>query len=131
MSIIALGFAASAHAQTTDDVYMPHPPRTTIVRMDPLDPISRVAMLAARSNGSTVALPAPMPTSITYFAPPATPAPVAQPVQTVAEEKPAGPSKFFSALNGISAGLQVSHEALDVYEHAIEANALKNYYNGR
>jgi hypothetical protein len=32
-------------------------------------------------------------------------------------------------LQGISQGAQVSHEVLDVYEHGIEANALKNYYN--
>lgn len=133
MTIITLGVASSAFAQSADDsAYLNRSPRPTIVRMDPLDPVSRVAMLATRANGDVIAAPAPMPSSIVYFAPPAPPAPMAQPQATqVVEERPAGPSRFFSALNGISAGLAVSHEALDVYEHAVEANALKNYYNGR
>ena len=132
MTIITLGVASSAFAQSVDDNAYLNRPRPTIVRMDPLDPVSRVAMLATRANGDVIAAPAPMPSSIVYFAPPAPPAPVAQPQATqIVEERPAGPSRFFSALNGISAGLAVSHEALDVYEHAIEANALKNSYNGR
>ena len=133
MTIITLGIASSAFAQSADDnAYLNRSPRPTIVRMDPLDPVSRVAMLATRANSDVVAAPAPIPGSIAFFAPPAPPAPMPQPqVTQIADERPAGPSRFFSALNGISAGLQVSHEALDVYEHAIEANALKNSYNGR
>ena len=117
MTIITLGLASNAFAQSADDnAYLNRSPRPTIIRMDPLDPVSRVAMLATRANGDVIAAPAPMP----------------QPqVTQIADERPAGPSRFFSALNGISAGLAVSHEALDVYEHAIEANALKNSYNGR
>ena len=115
MTIVTLGVASSAFAQSADDnAYLNRSPRPTIVRMDPLDPVSRVAMLATRANGDVIAAPAPQP----------------QATQIV-DERPAGPSRFFSALNGISAGLAVSHEALDVYEHAIEANALKNSYNGR
>jgi len=132
MTIVTLGVASSAFAQSVDDNAYLNRPRPTIVRMDPLDPVSRVAMLATRANGDVIAAPAPLPSSIVYFAPPAPPAPMAQPQATqIVEERPAGPSRFFSALNGISAGLAVSHEALDVYEHAIEANALKNSYNGR
>src|SRR5690348_7067571 len=131
MSIIALGFATSAFAQSADNFAYSRTPRPTVVRMDPLDPVSRVAMLATRTAGDTLAEPAPMPSSITYFSAPEAPAPVAQPTRVMVEETPQGPSRFLSTLNGISAGLAVSHEALDVYEHAIKANALKNYYNGR
>ena len=133
MTIITLGVASSAFAQSADDsAFLNRSPRPTIVRMDPLDPVSRVAMLATRATGDVIAAPVPMPSSIVYFAPPAPSTPAAQPqVTQIVEERPAGPSRFFSALNGISAGLAVSHEALDVYEHSIKANALKNYYNGR
>src|SRR5687767_1061932 len=112
MTIITLGVASSAFAQSVDDnAYLNRSPRPTIVRMDPLDPVSRVAMLATRANGDVIAAPAPMPGSIVFLAPPAPPAPEAQPQATqIAEERPAGPSRFFSVLNGISAGLQVSHE---------------------
>jgi hypothetical protein len=132
-TIITLGFASGAFAQSVDDnANLNRSPRPTIVRMDPLDPVSRVAMLATRTNSDIVTTTTPLPGSIAFFAPPAPPAPASQPQQVqIVDERPAGPSRFYSVLNGISAGMQVSHEALDVYEHALEANALRNYYNGR
>jgi hypothetical protein len=100
MTIVTLCVASSAFAQSVDDNAYLNRPRPTIVRMDPLDPVSRVAMLATRANGDVIAAPAPLPSSIVYFAPPAPPAPMAQPQATqIVEERPAGPSRFFSALN--------------------------------
>ena len=65
MTIITLGVASSAFAQSADDgAYLNRSPRPTIVRMDPLDPVSRVAMLATRTSGDVIAAPAPMPSSI-------------------------------------------------------------------
>lgn len=133
MTIITLGFASGAFAQSVDGTYSDLvSPRATVLPMDSLDPVSRAAMLAMRSSRPTTSAPTTSPTNVVLFSPSEMPAPAPQPQPTrIAEEQPAGPSRFFSVLNGISAGLQVSHEALDVYEHAIEANALKNYYNGR
>lgn len=134
MTIVTLGFASGAYAQGVDDAYGAQlSPRVTVIPMDPLDPVSRAAMLAARSGRlTTTTTTQATPTNVVFLSMPEMPAPAPQPQPTqVADERPAGPSRFFSALNGISAGLQVSHEALDVYEHTIEANALKNYLNGR
>ena len=128
MTIIALGFASTASAQSFQQALSYEEPRAT-VRMDPLDPVSRAAMLAARGNIGTVAAPVTTPNQFVFMPAPQRPAP--QPVQTIVEQAPAGPSKFTSALQNISQTLQVSHEALDVYEHAIEANALKNFYSVR
>ena len=126
MTIIALGFASGAFAQTVDDAYqaaLQSPPPT--LRMDPLDPVLRVAMLAQNAG-----IASPTTTDrFVFLSTPEPSAPAAQVTRTVVEERPSGRERFFSTLQGISAGLQVSHEALDVYEHAIEANALKNFYN--
>lgn len=127
MTIVALGFASTVSAQGRIEAISYEPPTAT-VRMDPLDPVSRAAMLAAKGRLAPVATPM-APNSFVYMPPPQRQQP--QPAQVIADEKPAGPSKFLSALQNISQTLQVSHEALDVYEHAIEANALKNLYTGR
>lgn len=128
MTIVALGIASSASAQERRVAPSYEPPQAT-VRIDPLDPVSRAAMLAARGNQGTLQAPVRTPEQFVFMPAPQRPAP--QQVQAVAEEKPAGPSNFMSTLQNISNTLQVSHEVLDVYEHAIEANALKNYYSGR
>ena len=128
MTIIALGFASTASAQGRIEALRYEPPMAT-VRIDPLDPVSRAAMLAAKANVAPAVTPMTPANSFVYLPAPQRLAP--QPVQVIADEKPAGPSKFLSALQNISQTLQVSHEALDVYEHAIEANALKNLYSGR
>jgi hypothetical protein len=128
MTIIALGCASTASAQGRIEGISFEPPTAT-VRVDPLDPVSRAAMLAAKGRIAPVAAPMAPPNSFVYMPPPQRPAP--QPAQVIADEKPSGPSKFMSTLQNISQALQVSHETLDVYEHAIEANALKNLYSGR
>jgi hypothetical protein len=125
LTIIALGFASGAFAQSVDDTYQAlQSPRPTL-RMDPLDPVLRVAMLAENAG---IASPTTSDRFV-FLSTPEPPAPAVQSTRTVVEERPSGQARFFSAVQGIRAGLQVSHEALDVYEHAIEANALKNYYN--
>ena len=129
MTIIVLGFASGAFAQTADDAsYLRESPRT-IVRMDPLDPVSRAAILAAIAAGSDIATPTTTPSGVVFFPAPEAPAPAPQPTRVVVEQRPAGPSRLQSVLQGISETVQTSHEVLGLYEHGIEANALKNYYN--
>jgi hypothetical protein len=130
ITVIALGFVTSAHAQGADRPAHPTSSAPT-VRFDPLDPVSRVAILASRASRGTVAMPTALPGSVTHVTPAAIPAISPQAVRNLVRETSDGPSRFYSALNGISAGLQVSHEALGVYEHATKANALRNYYNER
>jgi hypothetical protein len=41
-------------------------------------------------------------------------------------EQQSGQSGWTAAVANISTGMQLTHGALDVYQHAIEVNALKN-----
>jgi hypothetical protein len=132
MTIVALSFATGAYAQSLEDIeYLAAQSRRPVVRMDPLDPVSRVALLAAAAGRGTFTTPTTTPENIAYFPTAQDPAPLPQPSRIIVEQRSQEPSRFYSTLNKISAGLDVSHQALDVYEHVIEANALKGLLNQR
>ena len=94
LTIIALGFASGAFAQTVDDAYsiLKSPPR--IVLMDPLDPVSRAALLAMRGNGGGMAIPTTTPDLVATIPPPSPrpAAPAAQPTRAGVGGPPAGPA---------------------------------------
>lgn len=130
ITALSLASATGAFAQSAFSTIPYRAPRP-IVQMDPLDPVSRVAVLARRGFDTPDTTPVrvsgrPADVRRDYAA-----APAVEPVTAAAPVLAPKPSRFLSALEGISQSLQLSHEALGVYEHAIEANALKNGYGVR
>ena len=96
LTIIALGFASGAFAQTVDDAYSILKSPSRIVLMDPLDPVSRAALLATRGNGGGMASPTTTPELVVMLVPPQQPAaPAAQPTRA-SLERPAEPSRSAS-----------------------------------
>ncbi len=131
MTIVALGYAASASAQSADVQYAREPQ----VHVDPLDPLDD---LAVRVTGRTITPSVPSvyrsvpvaasyDTTMQYYSQePANDARYEEESQT----RSAKPG-WLSAMQGISASMQLSHEAIGVYEHALEAKSLSQIVNGR
>ena len=131
VTVLVLAHAAGASAQTVQFPYSAREKRQ-LARVDPLDPL---AQMAVRVAGRRVTLAQP------------TVQPIASPdyqvymeqynqyladhAQFVKEQQRPSKPGWMSAMQGISAGINLSHQALDLYEHGIEANALKNAYSGR
>jgi hypothetical protein len=114
MTVITLGLASDALAQSVDGTYGASPSsQATVLPMDPLDPVSRAAMLVARSGRPATAPPLTTPSNVVVFFPaPEIPAPASQPqLARIAGERAGAPVRHLSPLNGI--GAQASGQALD------------------
>jgi hypothetical protein len=132
VAAIVLGHSSGAFAQESRPSVSARPP----ARIAPADPLDAMTQVAARYTGQSIASESISITRETtvvdanyesymelyamYLASHAQSAPAPQ----------RSGKSFMSALQGISAGLAVTDQAVGVYEHAVEAKALANAYKG-
>jgi len=133
VAAIVLGHASGTFAQEGRVAVTARPP----ARIAPADPLDAMTQVAARYPGQSIAAESIaivkettvvdanyesyMELYAMYLATHAQPVPAPQ---------RSGKPSFMSALQGISAGLAVTDQAVGVYEHAVEAKALANAYRG-
>jgi hypothetical protein len=133
VAAIVLGHASGTFAQEGRAAVTARPP-ARIAPADPLDAMTQVAALYTGQSIATQSIAVAKETTVVdnnyesymelyamYLASHAQSAPVQQ---------RSGKPNWMSAMQGISAGLAVTDQAVGVYEHAVEAKALANVYKG-
>ncbi len=130
-AVLVLGHAAGAIAQESREALRGAPAQ--VASADPLDAMSQVAALYTGQSLATEPFAAPRDMNVAenyesymelyamYLASHAQSAP--------APAAPRGGKPgWMSTMQGISSGLAVTDQAIGVYEHAVEAQALANSY---
>jgi hypothetical protein len=130
---LVLGHASGAFAQDAPTAFAS---RTgTPAQIAPADPLDAIAHVAALYTGQSIATPSIAIAKETTVAD----ANYESYMQLYAmylashaesgqvQERP-GQAGWMTAMQGISAGLSVTDQAIGVYEHAVEAKALANAY---
>ncbi len=132
---LVLGHAVTASAQNVQsDFRAPAQERIAVDPMDPLGLLSarRLVQIGVPSSMIVTTTPS-LETSSDYIAY------QNQYDQYLARyavyaadtnRKSDGPSRWTTAVTNISTGMQLGHEALNLYEHGLDANALRNSYKG-